>query len=403
MNTPPINAEAVLYNAAGSRIAHQSDRPTLVEQHSDWEQPAPLGGVGQLLGFPVDAMPCWLAEQVAAVAEFTQTPPDLAGCIALAALSTAAGGRAVVEVRGPWREPLNLYTAVAMHAGSRKSAVFALMTEPLMQAEQQLAEQGRVARVEAEQSRRLAEQRARRAEAAAAERDGERESVAAALDAALQAENQEIPAVPRLVADDVTAEAAASLPAEQGGRLAILSAEGGVFATMAGRYTNGAPNLEVLLKGHAGDMLRVDRKGRPAEHIAQPALTLGLAVQPDVLRDIARMPGFRGRGFARPHSVRRTEQHRWQPQDRAATGVRSDRHGLRRQPAHDGLLPGGLDRSRCTATHRRGEPARPRSGSRDRAAARARRPVRACGRLGIEVGRRDRSHRRAATSGGAPA
>ena len=67
--------------------------------------------------------------------------------------------------------------------------------------------------------------------------------------------------VPRLVADDVTPEAAASLLAEQGGRLAVLSAEGGIFATLAGRYS-GAPNLEVFLKGHAGDLLIVDRKGR---------------------------------------------------------------------------------------------------------------------------------------------
>ncbi len=44
-------------------------------------------------------------------------------------------------------------------------------------------------------------------------------------------------------------------------------------------------------------MLRVDRRSRPAEHIDRPALTLGLAVQPEVLRDIAQMPGFRGKGL----------------------------------------------------------------------------------------------------------
>ena len=76
----------------------------------------------------------------------------------------------------------------------------------------------------------------------------------------------------------------------------MLSAEGGIFTAIAGRY-NATPNLEVFLKGHAGDLLRVDRKGRVAEHVPHPALTLGLAVQPEVLRDIARMPGFRGRGL----------------------------------------------------------------------------------------------------------
>lgn len=118
-----------------------------------------------------------------------------------------------------------------------------------------------------------------------------------ATDAALHAEDQSVPVLPRLVADDITTEAAASLLAEQGGRLAVLSAEGGIFSTLAGRYSGGSPSLEVFLKGHAGDLLRVDRKGRPAEHIESPALTLGLALQPEVLRDIARIPGFRSRGL----------------------------------------------------------------------------------------------------------
>lgn len=68
-----------------------------VPEHPDagWEVPVPLEVVPRLPEFPVDALPMWLADQVAAVAEATQTPPDLAGCIGLAALSTAAGGRAM--------------------------------------------------------------------------------------------------------------------------------------------------------------------------------------------------------------------------------------------------------------------------------------------------------------------
>jgi hypothetical protein len=112
----------------------------------------------------------------------------------------------------------------------------------------------------------------------------------------MQADAVSVPVLPQLVADDVTSEAAASLLAAQGGRLAVLSPEGGIFATIAGRYS-GTPNLEVFLKGHAGDMMRIGRQSRDAEHVEKPALTLGLAVQPDVLRDIASMPGFRGLGL----------------------------------------------------------------------------------------------------------
>ncbi len=72
-----------------------------------------------------------------------------------------------------------------------------------------------------------------------------------------------------------------------------MSPEGGCFDIMAGRYANGATNFDVWLKGHAGDAIRVDRKGRPAEFVAHPALTMGLAVQPVVLRQIVGHQGFR--------------------------------------------------------------------------------------------------------------
>jgi hypothetical protein len=78
--------------------------------------------------------------------------------------------------------------------------------------------------------------------------------------------------------------------------MALLSPEGGVFELMAGRYSD-APNLDVYLKGHSGDDLRVDRVNRPPEFVRRPALTIGLAIQPDVLQGLKDKPGFRGRGL----------------------------------------------------------------------------------------------------------
>ena len=46
------------------------------------------------------------------------------------------------------------------------------------------------------------------------------------------------PELPRLIADDVTAEKLASLMTANAGRLGILSPEGGIFAMMAGRYSS---------------------------------------------------------------------------------------------------------------------------------------------------------------------
>jgi replicative DNA helicase len=265
----------------------------------DWDHPpSPLGRSGPPVRFPVDVLPGWAAEFVTAEAEATQTPADLAGVLVISALAAAAGGRAVVEVRPGWREPLNIYAAVALPPGARKSPVFARVTSPLIAAERDAVDAAGPAIAEAHTRRLAADQAAfdaqRRAGTAG---DDEREQlISEAADALLMAEAVTVPPTPRLLADDATPEALTSLIAQQGGRLAVLSDEGDVFDVIAGRYNN-MPNFAVYLKGHAGTPLRVDRKGRSPEHIAAPALTLGLAVQPDVLRSIADRPGFRGRGL----------------------------------------------------------------------------------------------------------
>ncbi|MEU4229133.1 YfjI family protein [Nonomuraea sp. NPDC026600] len=262
-----------------------------------WEAPAPLGQRGELPSFPVHVLPAWVADHISAVAEETQTPLDLAGCVALAALSTAAGGRAVVNVRGSWVEPVNLFVLVAMPPGSRKSAVFRAMTTPLLHAESVLLSKVGPQITEAEVARRLAEDLAEKAARAASSARGEAatEAIVEAQSAALAVEGIKVPVKPRLIADDVTPETASTILVEQGGRLAVLSAEGGIFATLAGRYS-GAPNLDLFLKGHAGDPLIVDRRGR-SERVDQAVLTMGLAVQPEIVSDIATMPGFRGKGL----------------------------------------------------------------------------------------------------------
>lgn len=274
-----------------------ADYLTVNDPPAVWDEPIPLGQARTLPPFPVDALPGWIADMAIAVAEETQTPVDLAGCVALAALSTAAGGRAVVDVRGGWREPVNVYVVVALPPANRKSAVFSRMTGPLLKVEQVMDENAIAAIVEAETTARLAKAAAEKAANKAATADGAKrdELTAEAVALAQAAENIVVPPRPQLVADDATPETVTSLLAEQGGRLAVLSAEGGIFDIIAGRYS-GTPNMEVFLKGHAGDMLRVNRQTR-REFIESPALTMGLAVQPAVLEDIARVRGFDARGL----------------------------------------------------------------------------------------------------------
>ena len=266
--------------------------------HDD-PDPIPLTDKAQIPAFPVDSLPTPIADMVNAVAEATQTDPAMAATSALSALSACTGGHAEIEIRQGWREPLNIYTATIADPGERKSSVQLSMVRPIHDVEKQLAEKGAGARLEAETRKQAAVKAAERARnaAAAADRETKDSAMADAIGAAQIAESIQVPAIARLVADDVTPEAATSLLAEQGGRLAIISAEGGIFDIIAGRYSGAIPNMDLWLKGHAGDPMRVDRKGRPPEYIRRPALTLGLMIQPSVLSTIAGHREFRGRGF----------------------------------------------------------------------------------------------------------
>jgi len=267
------------------------------------DEPVPLTEPVTMPSFPVDALPKPVADMVYAVAEVTQTDPAMAGTSALGVLSACTGGNAEIEVKPGWRETLNLYTATVAAPGERKSAVQQAMTRALFDVEKRLTETMMPTRLEADARKQIALRKAEKARTDAAgpkkggDKNDELEAIEAAIDAAKTAAEIEVPAVPRIVADDATPEAAASLLAEQRGKLAIISAEGGIFDIIAGRYNGQVANLDVWLKGHSGDPIRIDRKGRPPEYIPKPALTLGLMIQPEVLKSIGAQKGFRGRGL----------------------------------------------------------------------------------------------------------
>jgi replicative DNA helicase len=297
----------------GIRLAHSDADPAVLAHlagelaattsasagERGWTPPIPLGAVGALPAFPVEVLPGWLGDQVAAVATATQTPPDLAGMLALAVLAAVAGGAVEVQPRPGWHEPLCLFIAVGMEAGARKSSVFAAMTRPLAEYERQQLAAALPTITETATRRRIAEQAAAAAEAAAskAPADQAEEAQATAVARATEAANLAVPPLPRWLVDDATPEALAGLLATYG-RIALLSPEGDVFDQMAGRYNQASgPNLGVYLKGHAGDLLKVDRRGRAPEYVERPCLTIGLTVQPEVLGGLAGRPGFGGRGL----------------------------------------------------------------------------------------------------------
>lgn len=251
-------------------------------------QPAPL---------PVDVLPAWAAGFITHAAEHHQVAPDMVLANVLGAVATACARKLRVEVRPGYREPVNLYLLCPALPGERKSATQALAVGPLLDWEREQA-QAMAGEIREAASRRKSEEavinwlRSKLGKASPEDRPGLMQEIAS-LELALT----EVPRAPRLLADDLTPEAAAAIMAEQGERLGIISAEGGLFDTLAGRYSSGVPNLDLFLKAHSGDPVRVDRRHAPPVVMQSPALTLCLSPQPEVMAGLADKPGFRGRGL----------------------------------------------------------------------------------------------------------
>jgi hypothetical protein len=246
-------------------------------------------------------LPGWQRRWVEAKAIETQTPPDLAGMLVLPLVGAALAKKFRVVVREGWSEPTNLYAVVALPPGERKSAVFSAATAPVFAFEQEERERLGPLIAERESARRVLEARVKEAEKAAAKEEDAMEGAkleATAQELARELEAFEVPARPCLLVDDETPENFAREMSRQSGRLLQASAEGAAFEILKGRYSkNGEPNIEVYLKGHAGDDLRVGRINRERDLCEQPALSLALAVQPDVIRGLSEKASLMARGL----------------------------------------------------------------------------------------------------------
>lgn len=269
-------------------------RPVEMPADPDWSDPLPLNWHTDLPPFPVDALPPTLARFVHGLSVELQTPADLPGTVVLGVLAAAVGGKLVVQVRRNWREPTNLFTVPVLPPGSRKSAVVSACAHPLTDAESTLAEEAAPVILDKRTEREIRDQYADSLKRAAA-KDGDPEKIMEAQEAVRRAEQVEVPVWPRLTTNDATPEALIGLLASQGGRIAAISAEAGIFASLTGRYSK-TPNLDPVLMAHAGDTILVDRKGRPAERVDSPALTIVASIQPFALRELVTRPDFGGRG-----------------------------------------------------------------------------------------------------------
>lgn len=272
-----------------------------------WQPPVQFRG-HVLPEWPKGVYPDPFETFVNELARSTETPVELSALMTLPAVATAAQGKYQVQIKPDYCEPLNIWTSVALPPGSRKSAVQGACTQPLVRFETLLKQQVEPLRIETEAKNKIFEARLKelRQKASKAEAD-ELEKISEEI-FKLEKSIRPAIAIPQLWTSDITPENLATIMADNHGCMAVLSDEAGIFDILAGRYSGGIPNLDLVLKAHSGTPCRVNRASKPPIFLENPTLTMGLSPQPGHLEGMARNSAFRGRGliarflFALPQS-----------------------------------------------------------------------------------------------------
>jgi replicative DNA helicase len=325
-------AHALGYGDRGDGASEGRGRPERVEAarfRDDLDEPdfIPFTGA-KVPPFPVDALPAGLARYVEAVATHLQVPADGPALIALATI--AAAGTRRIRVRrlaDDYEQPLNLYLLGLGEPGERKSQIVAEVVRPLR--EHEAREAARLHdQIALEAQRRLLDedrQMVIRRTLASGKAKGDPQALRAELDELTLALAKPPLRAPRLVTSAPTQGALEQLLADNGERMAILGAEGGVFGIVAGRFSgNGKapPDMDILLGAWSGDAGDSDRVTRPGTRLKAPALTIGLFVQPQVFREMSDIYGADEKGLtsrfliALVESRAHTQEYFGRPMDR---------------------------------------------------------------------------------------
>lgn len=265
--------------------------------NSTWDEPIVPG---QLVTpeIPASVLPEWLCDYADAVARNTQTPSGMSVMMELAVLATCLQKRFVVSpYKDDYKEPLSIWTATAMAPASRKTAVVNALTAPLVEWENYQQEKHKDEISEVETKRAVISKTIDRLQndASKAKDSLERDKCIREINL-LKSEMPEEKFPPRLWTLDVTPEQLQNLMAISGEKMSLLGDEGGIFEVMSGLYSDGKANLDVFLQGHAGAPVRVDR-GKRTVCLKNPALTFGIAIQPQVLSDFGHGSKKRFRGI----------------------------------------------------------------------------------------------------------
>lgn len=251
--------------------------------------------INQLVSFPIDAFPSVFREYAIAVAESLQVSIDMVAVAILGLAALCLQGIFTVQPKEDWQEPLNLYILIIARPSERKSPTMKEITRPVYEyvnginkdRQSEISEYNIKKDVLSKKISHLKE---------SVVRNKKNASMQDILDTQKELEELEEVAPLRIIVDDVTTEALVKIMKENEERISIVTAEGGIFGMLAGRYNN-QPNIDIVLKAYSGEPYSSDRIGRKGEGLNNPLLTLLIMTQPVVVDEAMQNKEFRERGL----------------------------------------------------------------------------------------------------------
>lgn len=257
-----------------------------------WEFPKSFEESAQLPKLTESCLLPKLWAYLKAVSEYVQVAPEMCVFPLLSVLSMCVQGKAVIRhPKNAHTEPLNIYTMTIAAPGERKSGSFKEFIRPVNEYQTQRNEVLRLA-VRNYKTRKAFLER---------QRDNAMKGQKADLNKVQEfdkqlAELKEVHEL-KLYIKDTTPEALAGELVKQGERGAILDDEGTVFDVLAGLYSNGQVNINILLEAYDGSPYTISRKTSEDTTLLNPLLTMGLMVQPAHYGEAMGNKQFSGRGF----------------------------------------------------------------------------------------------------------
>jgi replicative DNA helicase len=242
---------------------------------------------------PVQVFPDVLKEHIKSVAGAIEVPADLPALLSIVACSAAVAGKVEAFINNKWPKVWCAFYGIGiLDSGERKSTTFSAMMDPIfgwLHDEQQrlmpdyLKAQDRVDALQLSLDREKRKGPPDMSMIEQARKD-------------LTEAKAAVPYSPDWWRDDVTHESLVSVMAENEGRAAILSPEGGPFRNLDGKYSDGVANTEAYKKGFDGEKISIGRQGREDQLVDRAALTLGVCLQPSVLETLRNQRTLRGEG-----------------------------------------------------------------------------------------------------------